>query len=255
MQAVLVGRLHQLVIGGMEIDLVDAIAESVVGLELRQHVVGNCAERAIIGAARQLAELLQIGLGPCGRLALHCLLQRGILGEYYLETTLKNVLPPDGYQIQYPFKNGEIDAIFNGNWTLGDYKQARPSVQVAPVPSGPGGNGSPLVGVDGYYINAASQNKDLAIAVAQALVDQAAQTIYVDVAGHVPANKSITIIDPLVKQFSDAFALGMARPQGEEMNNYWGNFDNAWKEVLDKGTDATTAVAKACADMDTANGK
>jgi DNA recombination protein RmuC len=34
--------------------------------------------------------------------------QRGILGEYYLETTLKNVLPPDGYQIQYPFKNGEI---------------------------------------------------------------------------------------------------------------------------------------------------
>ena len=34
--------------------------------------------------------------------------QRGILGEYYLETTLKNVLPPDGYQIQYPFKNGEV---------------------------------------------------------------------------------------------------------------------------------------------------
>src|SRR3984957_3600766 len=34
--------------------------------------------------------------------------QRGILGEYYLENTLKNVLPPDGYQIQYPFKNGEI---------------------------------------------------------------------------------------------------------------------------------------------------
>jgi len=34
--------------------------------------------------------------------------QRGILGEYYLETTLKNVLPPDGYQMQYGFKNGEI---------------------------------------------------------------------------------------------------------------------------------------------------
>lgn len=34
--------------------------------------------------------------------------QRGILGEYYLETTLKNVLPPDGFQMQYPFQNGEI---------------------------------------------------------------------------------------------------------------------------------------------------
>ena len=38
--------------------------------------------------------------------------QRGILGEYYLETVLRNVLPPGMYQIQYPFKNGEIvDAV------------------------------------------------------------------------------------------------------------------------------------------------
>lgn len=34
--------------------------------------------------------------------------QRGILGEYYLETLLKNVLPPGQYQMQYAFKNGEI---------------------------------------------------------------------------------------------------------------------------------------------------
>jgi len=38
--------------------------------------------------------------------------QRGVLGEYYLETVLKNVLPPGQYQIQYPFKNGEVvDAV------------------------------------------------------------------------------------------------------------------------------------------------
>lgn len=34
--------------------------------------------------------------------------QRGILGEYYLETLLKNVLPPGSYQMQYAFQNGEI---------------------------------------------------------------------------------------------------------------------------------------------------
>jgi len=34
--------------------------------------------------------------------------QRGILGEYYLETLLKNVLPPGSYQMQYPFKDGTI---------------------------------------------------------------------------------------------------------------------------------------------------
>lgn len=38
--------------------------------------------------------------------------QRGILGEYYLETLLKNVMPPGSYEMQYKFKDGEIvDAI------------------------------------------------------------------------------------------------------------------------------------------------
>lgn len=38
--------------------------------------------------------------------------QRGILGEYFLEETLKNVLPPGSYQMQYPFKDGSIvDAV------------------------------------------------------------------------------------------------------------------------------------------------
>lgn len=34
--------------------------------------------------------------------------QRGILGEYYLETVLKNVLPPGSYQMQYGFEGGVI---------------------------------------------------------------------------------------------------------------------------------------------------
>jgi len=38
--------------------------------------------------------------------------QRGVLGEYYLETVLKNVLPPGVYQMQYGFKDGVIvDAV------------------------------------------------------------------------------------------------------------------------------------------------
>ena len=38
--------------------------------------------------------------------------QRGILGEYYLETLLKNVLPPGSFQMQYAFPNGDIvDAV------------------------------------------------------------------------------------------------------------------------------------------------
>ena len=42
--------------------------------------------------------------------------QRGILGEYYLETVLKNVMPPNNFKMQYEFKDGTIvdAAIFVG---------------------------------------------------------------------------------------------------------------------------------------------
>jgi len=37
--------------------------------------------------------------------------QRGVLGEYHLETVLANVLPPGRFELQYKFKNGEaVDA-------------------------------------------------------------------------------------------------------------------------------------------------
>lgn len=37
--------------------------------------------------------------------------QRGVVGEYYLQTVLENVMPPGGYEMQYKFKDGEtVDA-------------------------------------------------------------------------------------------------------------------------------------------------
>jgi len=55
--------------------------------------------KQVIGFADQLQSLQDILKNPK---------QRGILGEYYLETLLKNVLPPGSYQMQYPFKDGTI---------------------------------------------------------------------------------------------------------------------------------------------------
>jgi len=38
--------------------------------------------------------------------------QRGVLGEYYLETLLKNTMPPGSYEMQYGFPDGTIvDAV------------------------------------------------------------------------------------------------------------------------------------------------
>ncbi len=148
------------------------------------------------------------------------------------------------------FINGDIDIMFNGNWTLGDYKAARPSLAVAAMPGGSGGPARTMAGVDGWYINAASKNIDLAIAVAKELVSASAQRIYVDVAGHVPANTSVEVTDPLVKGFTDAILQGDARPQIEQFGNYWGPFGDAWaKAVPDDGSaggDTAALVTEAC---------
>ena len=59
--------------------------------------------KQVISFADQLQNLQDILKNPK---------QRGILGEYYLETLLKNVLAPAQYQMQYAFDNGEIvDAV------------------------------------------------------------------------------------------------------------------------------------------------
>ncbi len=68
--------------------------------KLTQVTEGN---RKVIDIADQLRGLEDILTHPK---------QRGILGEYFLEETLKNVLPPNSYEMQYKFKNGEIvDAV------------------------------------------------------------------------------------------------------------------------------------------------
>src|SRR3989338_7821297 len=59
--------------------------------------------RQVAGFAEQLQSLQDVLQNPK---------QRGVLGEYYLETVLQNVLPPGRFQMQYKFADGEIvDAV------------------------------------------------------------------------------------------------------------------------------------------------
>lgn len=55
--------------------------------------------KQVLGFTESLAQLQDILKNPK---------QRGVLGEYYLETLLKNILPPDGYAMQYGFSDGTI---------------------------------------------------------------------------------------------------------------------------------------------------
>lgn len=55
--------------------------------------------RQVLNETSELQKLQQILKNPK---------QRGVLGEYFLETLLKNILPPENFQMQYRFEDGEI---------------------------------------------------------------------------------------------------------------------------------------------------
>lgn len=74
------------------------IADVVAGLTKLEET-----NKQVINFSSQLQNLQDILKNPK---------QRGVLGEYFLEETLKNVLPPNSYQMQYEFKDGSIvDAV------------------------------------------------------------------------------------------------------------------------------------------------
>jgi arabinogalactan oligomer / maltooligosaccharide transport system substrate-binding protein len=124
-----------------------------------------------------------------------------------------------------PFTEGTAAAILNGNWAMGDYRKALgDKLGVAPLPAGPGGPSSPLLGVDGYYFNPNSANPAAALDVALYLTNAASQTVMMKDAGHVPANSTVKVTDPLIQGLLDAFGTSYFRPQVEAMGNYWGNF-------------------------------
>jgi arabinogalactan oligomer/maltooligosaccharide transport system substrate-binding protein len=144
-----------------------------------------------------------------------------------------------------PFTEGTAAAITNGNWAMGDYRTALgDKLGVAPLPAGPAGPATPFLGVDGFYFNPNSANLASALDVALYLTGKNAQTIMMTDAGHVPANTTVEVSDPLIQGLLDAFENGYVRPQVPQLGLYWSNFCNT-DEVFEKGVAAADYVTTA----------
>ncbi len=150
--------------------------------------------------------------------------------------------------------SGKIAGFIDGPWQSGDLEKALGSkLAVVSGPSGPGGNWAPLTAPDGFYINDASPNADLAVQFALQMLLPANEQIFAD-AGHLPANTTIQPTDPIAQSFAALMPKGDPRPTLKQLDNYWGNFGNALVAVIDKGTDPVSAVKTACDAMNKANG-
>jgi arabinogalactan oligomer/maltooligosaccharide transport system substrate-binding protein len=162
----------------------------------------------------------------------------------------------DGAAFQGDFKTGKTDIVIEGPWGSADFEKALgANLGIQEIPAGPKGKSLPLSAPDGWYINANTPNKDLAVQFALWEVSAAGgEQIFADQAGHLPAVKDATVTDPVSKAFAAQILDSAARPQSKQLSNYWTNFQNAMDSVLQKGTDPVAAVKTACDAMNKANG-
>ncbi|MEA2676251.1 MAG: arabinogalactan oligomer / maltooligosaccharide transport system substrate-binding protein [Chloroflexota bacterium] len=163
---------------------------------------------------------------------------------------------PDGFaNMAAAFSSGAVDAIIDGPWAGGGYLQTHPdNLGVAPLPAGPGGPALPLTSVDGWTVNPNSANVELAVAFAKRMTQPDILKIFADLAVHIPADASVSSSDPLAAKFAAAVRFGLPRPQVPQLGAFWGYFGDALNHVIDEAADPATAVADACAAMNSANG-
>jgi arabinogalactan oligomer/maltooligosaccharide transport system substrate-binding protein len=166
------------------------------------------------------------------------------LNELY-QISVANGWPKNDSDGLAPFTEGTVAAITNGNWAMGDYKNALgDKLAVTALPAGPAGPANPLLGVDGFYFNPNSQNMEAALEVALYLTNAKSQTLMMNEAGHVPGRTDVTITDPLILGLSEAFKTAYVRPQVTQLGLYWANFCGT-DQVFEAGVPADEWVTTA----------
>lgn len=162
----------------------------------------------------------------------------------------------DGNKADAAFALGKLDMIVNGSWALRDYRKALGAkVLVAPMPAGPKGPAAPLVGVDGFFINATTKQAAAAAALALQLTNKDNQLRFAETAGWVPVRADLNLSDPALQAFAAQAGHGLNRPQVPELLGYWSNFCGVYDAVLKNGAAPASAVKQAYDAMKIANGK
>ncbi len=153
------------------------------------------------------------------------------------------------------YRQGQLDVYFNGPWVLGGNEDAlgKDKVGVAAMPKGPKGDAGPLTGIDGWYVNANSKNKESTVNLALFLATKDAQTLYANIAGDPPARTDVTPTNANVKAFADAANAGFPRPLVPQLDNFWGPFGDAATKIFEGKSAPDAAIKEACDAMNKAN--
>lgn len=128
------------------------------------------------------------------------------------------------------FTNGDASMAIMGPWYLSNLRDAGVPYAVAPIPSGPAGEGRPFLGVQGFMISAFSKQPLLAQTFLQEFVatEETMSALFetnLRPSAYRPANEGIT--DPDLAAFAAAGVVGQPMPNIPAMSAVWSSWGNA----------------------------
>jgi maltose-binding protein MalE len=168
---------------------------------------------------------------------------------------------PDGGLLDALFKDGKAGMVNNGPWATGDYQKAlgKDKVGVAPLPTvkDTGQPMKPFLGTKNIFLSANSQGESQTVALAfvKHMLGAEVQTLFATEAGHLPANKDVTVDDPIVQGFLAQAANATYFPNEPEMGAVWGPAGDMIIKVIEGKASGADAVKEACTTINTANKK
>jgi maltose/maltodextrin transport system substrate-binding protein/arabinogalactan oligomer/maltooligosaccharide transport system substrate-binding protein len=157
----------------------------------------------------------------------------------------------DGGLLLSAFQNGDAAMVISGPWALSGFRTAEVPYAIAPIPAGVA-PGRPFLGVQGFMINAFSQNQLLAQTFLQQFVatDETMQAFY-DRDPRPPAYLPLaeTIEDVDIAAIVEAGAVADPMPNIPEMNSVWAAWGDAMTLISNQTQEPPEALTNAQAQV------
>ncbi|MEA3441581.1 MAG: serine/threonine-protein kinase [Chloroflexota bacterium] len=166
------------------------------------------------------------------------------------------IIIPEREEAELVFQDWEAAMVIDGPWALGRYREALgEELGFVPLPPSEIDVAKPFLTVDGFFINPNSRDPGAALEIVKFLAGQEAGQLFSEIARTVPVRYDVEPPDPILKEFFEAMEYGDLSIRREEMEWYFGPFDDMYWGVLMEGASPEEALANACAEMNSLNGK
>ena len=147
------------------------------------------------------------------------------------------------------FHEGQAAFMWTGPWALPDVQAAGVNYAVSPLPDIAGNEAVPFVGVQGFFVNAFSEQKALAQTfvldfVATEDVMVALYNVGLRAPAHIASFDQVAA-DPDVQAFGESASAGNPMPNIPEMASVWDNLGGAIQAIYDQSADPATAAQTA----------